>query len=338
LTRWYSRLVGPARETGHAARGRPDEVPVGEAIEDGYVDLVAIHSDGTIAASGWAKRLDTFRQALSLTVGGVQPAAAHAYRVHRPDLTAVFGPDESFCGTTVEWTTPPRTREEPATLQAAGRVIASFTVPPAEEPAYAHLRNERRVLHREDIYASGPPVSEVSIEVLALARRLPAPVLDFGCGAGALVRALRREGVDAYGLELDDERIRRHVLDEARPWITLYDGRFPSPFQDGQFRSVCCSEVIEHIPNPASIVEELARLASHRVLVTVPDMSAVPRGYRHGVVPWHLLESTHVNFFTQASLESLLAPIASRMEMARFGQVTCDRLSYYTNLAAIVDR
>jgi hypothetical protein len=67
-------------------------------------------------------------------------------------------------------------------------------------------------------------------------------------------------------------------------------------------------------------------------------MSAVPRGYRHGVVPWHLLESTHVNFFTQASLESLLAPIASRMEMARFGQVTCDRLSYYTNLAAIVDR
>jgi 2-polyprenyl-3-methyl-5-hydroxy-6-metoxy-1,4-benzoquinol methylase len=200
------------------------------------------------------------------------------------------------------------------------------------------LRNERRVLHRNDIYTSGPPVPEVSIEVLELARRLPGPVLDFGCGAGALVRALRTEGVEAYGLELDDERIRSHVLDEARPWVTLYDGRFPSPFRDGQFRSVCCSEVIEHIPNPVLVVEELARLASQRILVTVPDMSAIPRGYRHGVVPWHLLEGTHVNFFTQASLESLLAPTAARMEVARFGLVRCDRLSYYTNLAAVVDR
>jgi hypothetical protein len=53
-------------------------------------------------------------------------------------------------------------------------------------------------------------------------------------------------------------------------------------------------------------------------------------------VPWHLLEATHLNFFTQSSLEMLLAPIASRIEMARFGHVKCDRLSYYTNLAAVV--
>ena len=112
----------------------------------------------------------------------------------------------------------------------------------------------------------------------------------------------------------------------------------PDPFRDGQFRSACCSEVIEHIRDPALAVEELARLASERLCVTVPDMSAIPRGYHHGIVPWHLLESTHLNFFTQASLESLLAPIASRIEVARFGQVRCDRLSYYTNLAAVVDR
>ena len=152
------------------------------------------------------------------------------------------------------------------------------------------------------------------------------------------MRALRREGVEAYGLELDDERIRHHLLDEARPWVTLYDGRLPTPFRDGQFRSVCCSEVIEHLPDPVLVVEELARLASERLVVTVPDMSAIPRGYHHGIVPWHLLEATHLNFFTQASLESLLAPIASSIEVARFGQVRCDRLSYYTNLAAVVHR
>jgi hypothetical protein len=85
-------------------------------------------------------------------------------------------------------------------------------------------------------------------------------------------------------------------------------------------------------------VAELARLASDRLFVTVPDMSAIPRGYHHGVVPWHLLESTHVNFFTQASLEALLAPTATRVEIARIGQVVCDRMSYYTSLAAVVHR
>ena len=322
----------------HVHAATPYQVPVAAAVEGGHVDVIAVHTDGTIAASGWSASPGVLRDALSLTIGGVRLPPSHAYRVRRPDLVAVFGPAAIYHGAVVEWIAPPRRREEPATLRAAGRVIASFVVPPIEEPAYPHLRAEPRVLHRDDIYTFGPPVPEVSVDVLELARRLPGPVLDFGCGAGALVCALRREGVEAYGLELDDDRIRRHLLEEARPWVTLYDGRLPSPFRDRQFRSVCCSEVLEHIPRPETVVAELARLASDRLLVTVPDISAIPRGFRHGVVPWHLLESTHVNFFTQQSLESLLAPVGSRVDVARFAHVQCERLSYYTNLAAVVHR
>jgi len=336
--RWYSTLFGSVR-AAQPTRSLPfGEVPVGEAVEDGYVDVIATHADGTIAVLGWSKSLETFHRALSLTVAGVRLEPTHVFRVHRPDLAAVFGREATFFGAAVEWIASPRNTEETATLQAGGRVIASFTAPPADEPAYPHLRNERRVLHRQDIYSSGPPIPEASIAVLELTRHLPGPVLDFGCGAGALVRALRSEGVDAYGLELDDERIRHHLLDDTRPWVTLYDGRLPTPFRDGQFRSVCCSEVIEHLPDPVAAVEELARLASERLVVTVPDMSAIPRGYHHGIVPWHLLEATHLNFFTQSSLELLLTPIARKIEMARFGQVKCDHVSYFTNLAAVVHR
>jgi hypothetical protein len=56
------------------------------------------------------------------------------------------------------------------------------------------------------------------------------------------------------------------------------------------------------------------------------------------VVPWHLLEATHVNFFTQRSLQALLAPLGSRVEFARIGRIDCDRLSYYTSLVALVQR
>ena len=155
--RLYSTLVRSAREARRTRRGPFDDVPVGEAVEDGYVDVMMIHPDGTIAASGWSKSLETFRHALLLTVAGVRREPAHAYRVRRPDLAAVFGREATFFGATVEWIAGPRSKEETATLQAGGRVIASFTAPPVEEPAYPHLRNERRVLHREDIYASGPP-------------------------------------------------------------------------------------------------------------------------------------------------------------------------------------
>jgi hypothetical protein len=96
--------------------------------------------------------------------------------------------------------------------------------------------------------------------------------------------------------------------------------------------------VLEHIPGPHAALAEMARLASRALLVTVPDMSAIPRGYPHAVVPWHLLEATHVNFFTQTSLRAALAPYAAAIEISRIGLVRCDRLQFYGSLAAMARR
>jgi len=161
-------------------------------------------------------------------------------------------------------------------------------------------------------------------------------MLDFGCGGGALVGALRAEGREVFGLELDDERIRQHLLPEAAPFVTLYAGAGPAPFTRGQFASVLCCEVIEHLLDPHAAIGELARLARESLLVTVPDISAIPRGFRHGVVPWHLLEGTHVKFFTQRSFSAALQPHAARIDMARIGAVRVGDLQFYTSLAARV--
>jgi hypothetical protein len=106
---------------------------------------------------------------------------------------------------------------------------------------------------------------------------------------------------------------------------------------DGQFRSVVCTEGLDHLPTPERFVAELARLAAEVLLVTVPDMSAIPRAFTHGVVPWHLLEASHVNFFSQHSLEASFAPFASRMETTRLHPVLCDRMHYFSNLALKVE-
>lgn len=132
---------------------------------------------------------------------------------------------------------------------------------------------------------------------------------------------MRRIGVEAYGLELDSPIIRESIPPQSAGAITLYDGSFPSPFEDGRFQSVICSEVLEHIPDYQAAIRDIARLAIEKVIFTVPDASAIPVGFRHGVVPWHLLEGTHVNFFTQQSLKHALESSFSKIEFGRIGLV-----------------
>jgi SAM-dependent methyltransferase len=331
------RWIGTAREFRRFAAVRPHAIRVDALIGDACVDNIIIQRDGTIAAEGWAKEIASFRDALSLHLDGARRQPTHVFRIHRADLESHFGSRTPFLGAVAEWVMYGGQGGR-ASLNFGDRVLAAFDVPPPVETPYGHLHTETRVLGRDGIYGFGPPVPYVAGEALALAKSLPAPVLDFGCGAGALVVALRRAGVEAFGLELDDVRIREHLLEEARPFVTVYDGSLPAPFRDGQFQSVTCCEVLEHIPQPAAVVRELVRLARQTILITVPDMSAIPRGFHHGVVPWHLLESTHVNFFTQHSLEQLLMPSVRRAEFLRIGQVQCDRLKYFTSLAVVAER
>lgn len=193
------------------------------------------------------------------------------------------------------------------------------------------LLSAHNVLHREDIYGSGPPNEAIEPEVFELVRHLKGPVLDFGCGRGLTVTALRGMGIEAEGLELDSPTIRACSLPSG---VTLYDGTFPSPMQAGRFASVVCSEVLEHIPDFEGAVAEIARLAGEQALFTVPDISAVPLGCQYGAVPWHLLESTHVNFFTQQSLGRLLQGHFSKIEFGRIGAARFGETNYFMSLTA----
>jgi len=204
---------------------------------------------------------------------------------------------------------------------------------PLHAPHYNVLFDEQRVLHREHIYGSGPPYLDANSEVLRMARSLPAPILDLGCGSGALVRALRAADKETYGIELRRPEIVASMRDDITQWITLYDGSFPLPFKDGRFASVICSEVLEHIADFQTTVGEMARIAQN-ALITVLDISAIPRLFPHQVVPWHLLEATHVNFFTQTSLECLLAKSFTAVKFSRLGRFEVNGSMIFNQLVA----
>lgn len=149
------------------------------------------------------------------------------------------------------------------------------------------------------------------------------------------MKRLRARGIEARGIEIDRPGIRDALEADMRASILLYDGRLPAPFADRSFASVTCVEVLEHCDSPSAIVSELERLTRDRCVVTVPDMSAIPICFQHRVVPWHLLESTHVNFFTQASLEALLRERFREVAMARIGVDAVNGTRFWTSLAAV---
>jgi len=179
--------------------------------------------------------------------------------------------------------------------------------------------DETRLFHRSDIYTSGASVSEINPECLTMLRRyLPEPpshVLDVGCGFGGYGRALLDAGYDWLGVEVKasdcDELARRNLPHRQVDGRTL-------PFADRAFESTICIEVLEHIAEPAGFLSEIARVTGHRCLISVPNLELIPYLHPYRVVPWHLLEGDHKNFFTRASLRGLLSGYFRKVEILTY--------------------
>ncbi|HEC65027.1 MAG TPA: class I SAM-dependent methyltransferase [bacterium] len=72
----------------------------------------------------------------------------------------------------------------------------------------------------------------------------PKTVLDVGCGLGSIVKLLRSEGIEAYGIDFAD------VLDEKfwkEKYFSVADAN-NLPFPNNKFDLVFSSDFFEHIP------------------------------------------------------------------------------------------
>jgi SAM-dependent methyltransferase len=303
----------------------------------GHLDSIEADPSALIRVVGWALGKVSPSSVPHIFLDGRSVPFLQMFRTTRPDLNHLASPLLQT-GLIIEYLVPESLCH--CSLAELSLIISDAISLSFESnfsfvtPHYSHLYNSPDVLHREHIYGSGPPNPGVSQEVVPLAEALEGRILDFGCGSGALVRHLRSRGLDASGIELDRPIIRNSISEDVREFVTLYDGNFPTPYANGSFDSIFCSEVLEHIPNFDQAVRELSRLATKKVTFTVPDMSGIPLGFRHHMIPWHLLEGTHVNFFTQISLERLLRRYFSSVEFGRISPCVINDARFYVNLAA----
>jgi 2-polyprenyl-3-methyl-5-hydroxy-6-metoxy-1,4-benzoquinol methylase len=101
----------------------------------------------------------------------------------------------------------------------------------------------------------------------------PESILDVGCGEGVLTcqwAELLGEG-RIVGIDLDDEGLKAEWETRQRPNLEYRVQEASTlPFADNEFTTATAIEVLEHVPDPASTIAEMARVASKNLLVSVP--------------------------------------------------------------------
>jgi len=101
----------------------------------------------------------------------------------------------------------------------------------------------------------------------------PESVLDVGCGEGVLThqwaQALGERRI--VGIDLEDAKLQAEWETRRRPnleYRTMLAENMP--FAADEFDMACAIEVLEHVPDPAHTVAEMARVARRHLLVSVP--------------------------------------------------------------------
>ena len=114
-------------------------------------------------------------------------------------------------------------------------------------------------------------------------------VVDIGCGGGILAESMARQGADVLGIDLAERSLKvaqLHALEAGVASLRYREiaAEALAAEQPGLFDVVTCMEMMEHVPDPAAIVQACATLAKPGGWVFFSTIHRQPKAFLHAIL------------------------------------------------------
>jgi 2-polyprenyl-6-hydroxyphenyl methylase/3-demethylubiquinone-9 3-methyltransferase len=113
-------------------------------------------------------------------------------------------------------------------------------------------------------------------------------VLDVGCGGGILAESMARRGATVTGIDMGEAPLKVAELHALESGVQVDYQRIPVETLAQQapesFDVVTCMEMLEHVPDPASVVQACAQLARPGGKIFFSTLNRNPKAYLFAII------------------------------------------------------
>lgn len=153
-------------------------------------------------------------------------------------------------------------------------------------------------------------------------------VIDVGCGGGILAESMAKKGAHVTGIDLSQKALNVADLHSLESGLTIRYQHIAAETmaeqEAGEYDVVTCMEMLEHVPDPGSIVAACAKLAKPGGYVFFSTLNRNPKSYLYAVlgaeyVLQMLPKGTHdyAKFITPAELASSIRQAGLELQTLR---------------------
>lgn len=113
-------------------------------------------------------------------------------------------------------------------------------------------------------------------------------VLDVGCGGGILSEAMAQRGADVTGIDMGEAPLTIAKLHALESGVSVKYQQIPveqlAEEMPASFDVVTCLEMLEHVPDPASIIQACYKLVKPGGMVFFSTINRNPKAYAMAII------------------------------------------------------
>jgi 2-polyprenyl-6-hydroxyphenyl methylase/3-demethylubiquinone-9 3-methyltransferase len=113
-------------------------------------------------------------------------------------------------------------------------------------------------------------------------------VCDVGCGGGILAESIAKKGATVTGIDLSEKALKvadLHSLESGiKVCYELISAEELAAREAGQYDVVTCMEMLEHVPDPAAIVQACAKLVKPGGHIFFSTLNRNPKSYLFAII------------------------------------------------------